>query len=156
MKAFRELLCHHPFWMLSLRGQFYGVITFTQNLKDPGTHWMDMGSLFWTGKWLGNSIDHTFPSSAEVKERVELYLVTPSRPSWPVLPEWTLLILYFYTLNEDLSWRTNFKYPTENWAPARNVATWLAWWTKWIFMVPLHQNLIENTRYYRMCIVFTI
>jgi hypothetical protein len=32
------------------------------------------------------------PSSAEVKERVRLYLYTPSRPSWPVAGE---LYLYF-------------------------------------------------------------
>jgi hypothetical protein len=30
-------------------------------------------------------IIHPTPSSAEVKERVELYLYSPSRPSWPVL-----------------------------------------------------------------------
>jgi len=33
----------------------------------------------------GRGIDHTSPSSAEVKERVELYLYSPSGPSWPVL-----------------------------------------------------------------------
>jgi len=37
--------------------------------------------------WLG--VDHPPPSSAEVKERVELYLYSPSGPSWPVL-KWTL------------------------------------------------------------------
>jgi hypothetical protein len=31
----------------------------------------------------GRGVDH--PSSAEVKERVELYLYSPSGPSWPVL-----------------------------------------------------------------------
>jgi hypothetical protein len=30
-------------------------------------------------------LDHSPPSSAEVKERVELYLYSPSGPSWPVL-----------------------------------------------------------------------
>jgi len=30
-------------------------------------------------------VDHPPPSSAEVKERVELYLYSPSGPSWPVL-----------------------------------------------------------------------
>jgi hypothetical protein len=30
-------------------------------------------------------VDHPSPSSAEVKERVELYLYSPSGPSWPVL-----------------------------------------------------------------------
>ena len=32
----------------------------------------------------GRGVDHQPPSSAEVKERVELYLYSPSRPSWPV------------------------------------------------------------------------
>jgi len=33
----------------------------------------------------GRGVDHSPPSSAEVKERVELYLYSPSGPSWPVL-----------------------------------------------------------------------
>ena len=33
----------------------------------------------------GRDGDHPPPSSAEVKERVELYLYSPSGPSWPVL-----------------------------------------------------------------------
>jgi hypothetical protein len=33
----------------------------------------------------GRGIDHPPPSSAEVKERVKLYLYSPSGPSWPVL-----------------------------------------------------------------------
>jgi hypothetical protein len=36
-------------------------------------------------KWPGRGIDHPPPSSSEVKERVELYLYSPSGPSWPVL-----------------------------------------------------------------------
>ena len=36
-------------------------------------------------KWPGRGVDHPTPSSAEVKERVELYLYFPSGPSWPVL-----------------------------------------------------------------------
>jgi hypothetical protein len=32
----------------------------------------------------GRGVDHQLPSSAEVKERVELYLYSPSGPSWPV------------------------------------------------------------------------
>jgi len=35
----------------------------------------------------GRAVDHPLPSSAEVKERVELYLYSPSGPSWPVLIE---------------------------------------------------------------------
>jgi len=33
----------------------------------------------------GRGIDHRLPSSTQVKERVELYLYSPSGPSWPVL-----------------------------------------------------------------------
>jgi hypothetical protein len=33
----------------------------------------------------GRGVDHHPPSSAEVKERVELYLYSTSGPSWPVL-----------------------------------------------------------------------
>jgi hypothetical protein len=37
----------------------------------------------------GRGVDHLPPSSAEVKERIQLYLYYPSGPSWPVLG-WTL------------------------------------------------------------------
>jgi hypothetical protein len=40
-------------------------------------------------KRLGRGVDHPPPSSTEVKERVELYIYSPSAPSWPVL-RWTL------------------------------------------------------------------
>jgi len=36
-------------------------------------------------KWPGHGIDHPPLSSAKVKERVELYIYSPSRPSWPVI-----------------------------------------------------------------------
>jgi hypothetical protein len=42
-------------------------------------------SLFPGVKWPGRCIDHPPPSSTEVKERVELYLCSPSRPSWPII-----------------------------------------------------------------------
>jgi hypothetical protein len=53
----------------------------------------------------GRDVDHPPSSSAEVKERVELYLYSPSAPWWPVLG-WPLLyftllyftLLYFTTL----------------------------------------------------------
>jgi hypothetical protein len=43
-----------------------------------------------TGSYLGvkrpgRGVDHPPPSSAEVKERVELYLYSPSGPSWHFL-----------------------------------------------------------------------
>ena len=36
-------------------------------------------------KWLGRGVKHPSPSSAEVKERVEVYLYSLSATSWPVL-----------------------------------------------------------------------
>jgi len=36
-------------------------------------------------KWPGSGVDHPPPSSTEVKERTELYLYSPSGPSWTLL-----------------------------------------------------------------------
>jgi len=33
----------------------------------------------------GRGVDHTSPSSAEVKKRIEIYVYSPSGLSWPVL-----------------------------------------------------------------------
>jgi hypothetical protein len=45
-----------------------------------------MGTGFFPGvKRPGRGVDHLTPSSAEVKERVELYLYSRFGPSWPVL-----------------------------------------------------------------------
>ena len=41
--------------------------------------------LSWGVKRQGRGDDHLPPSSAEVKERVELYLYSPIGPSWPVI-----------------------------------------------------------------------
>jgi hypothetical protein len=49
----------------------------------PPKQWIQ--DLSWVVKWLGPGVDHPTPPSAEVKERVELYLYSPSGPSWPVL-----------------------------------------------------------------------
>ena len=63
----------------------------------PVWPWGPSPSLLYNGYWVfprrkerpGRGVDHPTPSSAEVKERVELYLCFPSGPSWPVLG-WTL------------------------------------------------------------------
>jgi len=45
-----------------------------------------MGTRFFSGlKQLGRGVDHPPPYSAKIKERVELYLYSPSEPLWPVL-----------------------------------------------------------------------
>jgi hypothetical protein len=45
-------------------------------------------------KRYGRKVDHPAPSNAEVKEWVELYIFSPSGPSWPV-QGWTLLCITF-------------------------------------------------------------
>jgi len=49
----------------------------------PASYTMGSGS-FLEVKWPGRGNDHPPPSSAEVKERVGVYLYSPSGPSWPV------------------------------------------------------------------------
>ena len=50
----------------------------------PASYTMCIGSF--TGvKWQGRGIDHPPPSSAEIKERIQLYLYSPSGPLWHVL-----------------------------------------------------------------------
>ena len=49
----------------------------------PPIQWLP--ALFPGVKRSGRGVDHLPPSSAEVKERVELYLYSSSGPSWPVL-----------------------------------------------------------------------
>jgi hypothetical protein len=50
----------------------------------PASYTMVTGS-FPGVKRPGRGVDHPPPYSAEVKERVELYLSSPSGPSWPVV-----------------------------------------------------------------------
>jgi hypothetical protein len=51
---------------------------------NPASYTVGTGS-FPRVKRPGRDVDHSPPSSAEVKERVELYLYSPSGPSWPVI-----------------------------------------------------------------------
>jgi len=50
----------------------------------PASYTVGTGS-FPGVKWPGCGVDHPPQSSAEVKERAELYLHSPSGPSWLVL-----------------------------------------------------------------------
>ena len=50
----------------------------------PASYTMGTGSFTGVNR-PGRGVDHPTPSSAEVKERVELYFYSPSRPSWPIL-----------------------------------------------------------------------
>ena len=54
----------------------------------PGVH--PASYTMGTGSFLGikrpeYGVEHPLPSSAEIKERVELYLYSLSGPSWPIL-----------------------------------------------------------------------
>jgi len=65
-----------------------GARFFTPIQTSPGAH--AASYTLGTGSFLelklpGHGVDHQPPSSAKVKERVELYLYSPSGPSWPVL-----------------------------------------------------------------------
>jgi hypothetical protein len=52
-----------------------------------------MGTVSFPGvKRQGCGVDHPPPSSAEVKRRVELYLHSPSGPSWPVLGQFYIYL----------------------------------------------------------------
>jgi hypothetical protein len=51
----------------------------------PASYTMGTGVSFPGVKWPGHGVDHTPPFSAEVKERVELYLYSLSGHSWHVL-----------------------------------------------------------------------
>jgi hypothetical protein len=61
---------------------------FSSPVHSPGAHpasyTVGTGS-FSRLKQPGCGVDHPAPASAEVKERVELYLYSTSGPSWPVL-----------------------------------------------------------------------
>ena len=67
---------------IPVQAKFYAPVQ-----TGPGAHPASckMGTESFPGiKRPGRGVGHPLPSSAEVKERVELYLYSPSGPSWPV------------------------------------------------------------------------
>ena len=63
----------------------------------PASYTMGTGS-FPEVKRPRRGVDHPPPYSAKVKERVELYVYSPSEPSWPVLGGCLYTYLYdFFT-----------------------------------------------------------
>ena len=63
----------------------------------PASYTMGTGSFPWL-KWPGRGVDHPHPSSAEVKERVEFYLFSPSGPSWRATGRALPLAVIWYSL----------------------------------------------------------
>ena len=70
----------------------------------PTSYTMGNGS-FPEVKRPGFDVDHQPPSSTAVKERIELYLYSPSGPSWPVLEQ----IYFTFTVNNRLFSETPVK-----------------------------------------------
>jgi hypothetical protein len=66
--------------------QRLGIFLFTTTFRmalgpiQPPIQWVP-GALSLEVKWLGHEVDHPPPSSAELKECVELHLHSPSTPS---------------------------------------------------------------------------
>jgi len=65
------------------RARFSALVQ-TGPAAHPASYTMGTGS-FPGVKQPGRGVDHPTLSSAKVKEKVELYLYSPSGPSWPVL-----------------------------------------------------------------------
>jgi hypothetical protein len=84
-----------------IESQWGGEI-FRTRPERPWGHPATLGTRSSLGvKLLGCGIDHPPPPSiAEVKERVELYLYSPSGPLWPVLGR-TLTLPLLFTLREE-------------------------------------------------------
>ena len=73
----------------------------------PDRPW-GLSSLLYNGYWVsflgvkrrGRGVGHPLPSSAQVKERVQLYLYSPYGLSWPVIGEYYLYHLTCLKRNE--------------------------------------------------------
>ena len=63
-----------------------------------------------------------WPSSAEVKRRIELHLYSPSGPSWPVL-EWTFFFFTKYNRADDQAFRICISLDRADFARSANFRT---------------------------------
>ena len=85
-------------------------------------------------KWLGRGIDHPLPSSTEVKERVELYICSPSGPSWPVLG-WTLPFTFLPLTQNYYTYRKHIHCYNYSLQVHKYTTMWHlgAWWTTLLY-----------------------
>ena len=114
-----------------------GGLRFSAPVKTgPGAH--PASCTIGTGSFLGLKqpgcgVDHPPPSSAKVKERVELYLYSPSGVSWYVLG-WALL------------WSLTFKWPVYKWPVYKwPVYKWPMY--KWPVYKCISKNIPMNSLY---------
>jgi hypothetical protein len=71
--------------IMSMKNPNKPTVNQTSNLPACSAASYAIGTGSWPGvKQPGHDVDHPLPSRVEVKERVDLYLYSPSRPSWPV------------------------------------------------------------------------
>ena len=68
----------------SLVGETFSAPVQTGPGAHPASYTMRTGS-FPGVNWPGRGVDHPLPSSAEVGEKIELFICSPSGPSWPIL-----------------------------------------------------------------------
>jgi hypothetical protein len=88
-------------------------------------------------KWPGCGIDHPPPSSAKIKERIDLYLYSPSGPSWPVIR----LLLAFVIVHTPVNRFGHLKERCLNYYPG----VWLfnPWRPKWVIRNQCHNISIN-------------
>ena len=119
----------------------------------PASYSMGTGSISGV-KQPGRGVDHPPPSGAEVKERVEVYLCSPSCPSWRVLG-WSLplpfilLLLLFIGCRSTAVWTwSSSSHAVRQPRLARHFPTLLLWWSRKAIKWPLWQALELQTLSY--------
>jgi hypothetical protein len=60
--------------------------------------------------WLGHDADHSPPTSAEVKNEQELYLLSPHAPPWRVAGSLYHFYLFYHLVNKDNEFIYNIQF----------------------------------------------
>jgi len=98
---------------LRIRAPWVGGARFSTHFQTgtwahPGPCTIGTGSFRGGVKRPGRGVDHPPTSSVDVKERVKLYVYSPSGSKWPLLG-WTLPFLFLSKGQADESWETSNK-----------------------------------------------
>jgi len=113
-------------FIVAVRGSNPGGTRFSASAQtSPKAHPASyiMGTESFPGvKRPGRGVDHPPPSKAEVKKRVELYLYSPSGPSWPFIG-WTLPL----PLPSSLLWYKSFLCTWYRNSPGNKTCGVVAW-----------------------------